>query len=731
MADDLTSSRVPLELAAELEGVNKDALSHRLKRGGVALKPDADDRRRKLVRVADLSPRAYKKYLEQQAAAALSPAPRAPSQPLLFEPTARERELTEALPLGVPKHLLPGVQDWAAILGMCNGTHRGFEGKILGGILVNNKADFLAGVANLYGVTVRQIRDKMRLQRKYRGDDAAFWRELLPKPRPGRSRHTYFDQPENAWAGPALLDFYLHQAKPSVRRSYELLCDEIDRKQREWGAGHLYEKPTEKQCRTYLAKIDLATRTLAREGDKAYDDRCAPFISRRPPEHANDVWVTDQRLCNVRLRDGGNRLGRVWVVNFLDVSTWRWLGCAFGPVLNSDMVMTAAAMALGRAGVPRAIQMDLGKEFRGKRFVGGEFIIRGETLFRDAVGLWERLSVLVVKAIGRNPQTKPIERWHRELDRFDQELPGWCGSDTNERPEKLAREEAAHHEWLQTGRGQSPLLGIPAYIELYLDFCERRWNAEHRGHGRYLQGMTPSETWNVRQHPNARTLTPEEVEIYTADHHALQVARGGQVNLTFHGQTIEYEAPELFTRQGEEVEVIVSRRSLRAVTVVYAVPGGTDSCVARRKRLHDWLPDDRAELREALRCRAALKRAVTRGVSASRALAAAPSLRELPAAAAELVPEVTASFASPGPRPDREISSSEWMMTRRAGQSGEMKFANDFAEEALADPEQLKEWGLDPAKYVEEMPEPAKPAPSLHDIGPVTVEDVLIKKAKE
>lgn len=694
---------VRMEYAADLEGVDVQTLGKRLKRAGAVLRPDPDDRRRKLVRLADLSPHAQKKYFEQQVAAALSPAPRAPSQSLLFEPTARERELIAAGPPAIPERLLPYIDQWTEIIAETNGTWKPYKGYIYGGVLVNKKADFLQGVARLHpGVTVRQIKDKLRLKRKLQ-DDAAFFREILPKPRLGRSRHTYFDRPENAWAGPKLRDLYLNQAKRSVPRAHELLCDEIEWKQRNWGAGHAYEKPpSEKQCRTYLAKIDKATRTLAREGEKAYNDHCAPFISRRPPDCANDVWVTDQRLCNVRLRDGGNKLGRVWVVNFLDVSSWRWLGCMFGPVLNSDVVMSAAAMALSRAGVPRAIHMDLGKEFIGNRFTGGMFTIHGETLFRAACGLWERLGVQVVKAIGRNPQSKIIERWHREVDRFDLELPGACGSNPDERPEKLAREEAEHRAWLETGKGCSPLLGIPAYIERYLDFCERRWNAGHRGRGKYLQGMTPNEAWNTRRHPEHRTLTPDEVEHFTSDHRFLQVARGGQVNLTFHGETIEYAAPELFIRQDQEVEVIISRRSLARVTVVYSVPGGTASCVAERKRLHDWLPENRETLREALRCRAALRRAVKRGISASQALAEAPSLRELPAAAAEIASEVTASFAPPGPRSDREISSSEWMMRGRASRRA----------------------SLDPAAYVEDAPEPEKPAPSLHDIGPVTVEDV-------
>ena len=671
---------VTLEDAAEFERVTYQALKKSLRRRHVILRNDPEDRRRKQVPVTALTPRAYSIYLKGFVSSSLRP-PEATgvaieaavtewaenrNQPLLpfRPPTETERELTAAIPPAISKDHQPYVERWAAILGETrNGTWKKFRGLIVGGIPIHNARDYVQGLAAINDVGTSTIYAKLKVLRELDRDASIprekkwseFWRRALPKDRPGRSGHSFFAAPDNDWAFLKLQSLYLSEAKLSMRRAHELLCEEIDAKQRAWGPNHLYEKPTLKQCRTALSKIDIPTLTLGREGEKAYNDRCAPYLSRRPPEHANDVWVTDQRLCNVRLRDGGNRLGRVWVVNFLDVTSWRWLGCMFGPLLNSDMVMEAAAMSLQRAGVPRAIHMDLGKEFIGKRFLGGNFTVRGEVLFRDAIGLWERLNTKVVKAIGRNPQSKIIERWHREVDRFDQEMPGWCGSNTDERPEKLAREEAAHQAWLDTGCGSSPLLSIPGYIERYLDFCERRWNAEHRGFGKYLQGMTPDEAWRT-QLAEHRTLTQEEIDLQTADHRRLTVARGGQVNLTFFGQTIEYEAPELFPRQGEEVEVVVSRLSLRRVTVIFNVPGGTASCVAEAKPLHDWIPEDRTELRAALRCRAALKRSVKRGISASQVLAETQSLGELPAAAARLLPEIATSFGAPELPPGREPS---------------------------------------------------------------------------
>jgi hypothetical protein len=604
---------IGLQEAAGYEGVLYPAFKRACARKKILLRDDPADGRRKQVPVTALSKRGYENWLKEQAASACTPSsmvsaetneiavtkqPENKFQPFLpFRPqTETERELAAAIPPAIPKHLFPFVRDWSAIFSQClNGAHKVNMGLVLGGVPIRGRKDLVRAVGNQFGVSPATIYEKLKIVHQVQRDPSvprerkwsAIWEAMVPKPRPGRSGHSFFDDCANDWAAMWLQNLFLNQSKIPVSRAHELLCEEIDRRQRAWGPGHRYQKPTPRQCRTFLSKLDLATRTLGREGEKAYNDRRAPYMSRRPPKHANDVWVTDQRLCNVRVRDGGNRLGRVWVVNFLDVSSWKWLGCMFAPVLTSDLVMAAAAQALEQGGVPRAIHMDLGKEFIGKRFLGGTFRIRGEALYRDAIGLWERVSTRVIKAIGRNPQSKIIERWHRELDRFDQEMPGWCGSNTDERPETLEVEEAEHKAWLEGRRESTPLLRIEEYIDHYLDFCGRRWNAEHRGTGKYLQGMTPNEAWNTRlPEGGIRRLTREEIAYHTADHHFLQVARGGQVNVNLHGQRIEYEAPELFALQGEEVEVVMSRTSLRSVRVIFKVPGGNASCVAKAKPLH-------------------------------------------------------------------------------------------------------------------------------------------------
>ena len=201
---------------------------------------------------------------------------------------------------------------------------------------------------------------------------------------------------------------------------------------------------------------------------------------------------------------------------------------------------------------------------------------------------------------------------------------------TDERPELLEAIIAQHRAFWFHGEGEDP--GIPTieeYIVAFVDWCEKEWNARHHGKGKYLRGMTPDQAYCANRRPEGfRSISLEELEEKSAEHRMVTVRRGGQVNLTFWGVQVEYIAPELFQFAGArppvDVEVIISRRDFSAVTVLYPVPGGQESCVAETKRQMDWLPkgeEARERLRAAMRARNHAKRAVREGIKAHQQLA--------------------------------------------------------------------------------------------------------------
>ncbi len=616
-------------------------------------------------------------------------------QPILpFAPPSPSQAARDQAVAAIPTKEQKYVDCWMSVLAdHLNGTWKIYQGQEYGGFAITKREDFLRAQAHLQGVSERSVYTKLQIARRIIKDKdipaprkwTIIAESLRPKNRPGRSSAAFFAQPENAWMWPELRRIYLNQAQLSKEASFHILIDLIERKQAAHGIDHFYHKPSKWQVFAALEKISAPERVLGRQGEKVFDDQCGMYISRDPSTlHANDLWVTDQREVDVRLRDGGEHLGRIWMVSFLDVASDKILGYAFGPILSSDMVMTAATMAIALNGVPKAVHMDLGKEFICQAFNGSVRKFSGETLYREAKGLWGSLGVKIVKAIGRNPKSKTIERWHEQVtQQFDKRFPGYCGSNTDERPEKLYDEERLHLEWLgaqpRVAVPHKPLVTMGQYIQAFMRWAEEEWNAGARGRGKMRLGMTPNEAFNVKRPATGfKFIGSGELDHHSADHRFGKIARGGQVNLTFFGQTLEYEAAELFLHQGEDAEFIISRRTFRQVTVIYPVIGGTATCVATLKPQLDWLPENRDELRAAMRCKAAVHRAIRQGVKASRvALEAANPVEMLEQQKALPAKDIIGAqkfFAEPtvdsrqstgDPTDHPSIGSVEWMATRR------------------------------------------------------------------
>jgi hypothetical protein len=206
------------------------------------------------------------------------------------------------------------------------------------------------------------------------------------------------------------------------------------------------------------------------------------------------------------------------------------------------------------------------------------------------------------------------------------------------------------------------------------------WNLETRGYGKYLLGMTPEQCWNAKRPPEGfPRVTEDEINFQTCERRKEQVSVGGQINLRINGQRLEYVCDELFPLQGKTVEVLISRMTYRAITVIYPVTGGDNSCVARVKEQYDWVPegDDAQEhMRAATRAQHRVKRAVKAGIDAFAILSDSANPMEV-LQAVESLPSKNplasrglfgnAAPQPPVPSPDHpSIGSAERMATRRS-----------------------------------------------------------------
>ncbi len=288
-----TADYISVSEAAQLEGVGASALLKRCERQRVALSNDPEDRRRKLALVSALvergilSQKSYQEWQKSRVAAALGGNGSEPPeqgtelalQPdLPFAPrTAREQGIRDAIPPGIPSQHRTYVERWAVIIGnVTNGVWKRHRGACLPGstITIRNNGTYMRALAEIEDLHVSTIKAKRTLLREIERNPEVpekrkfteFYNQLIPKNRPGRSGASYFANPKNDWQLLKLREYYLNQAKLSVKAAHRILLNEIDARQRAHGLEYLYDRPTLSQCRTALEKISEPERTRRRQG---------------------------------------------------------------------------------------------------------------------------------------------------------------------------------------------------------------------------------------------------------------------------------------------------------------------------------------------------------------------------------------------------------------------------------------------------------------------------------
>lgn len=210
-----------------------------------------------------------------------------------------------------------------------------------------------------------------------------------------------------------------------------------------------------------------------------------------------------------------------------------------GLVPNSDTISMALRHGILTFGVPQELYIDNGKDYRCHYLNGTSHASRNVNLSADltdtlAPGVLSPLGVLVRHATPYQPWSKPIEPAFKHVfTEWEKTLPGWCGSNGKERPEKLKRE--IERDELLT-------------LEEFTAALDRRIDEYHHQEHSVL-GSTPLAAWRGASlvKPSPRTLDlllmrQKSVKVYTQgikfqgryywhDELALQV--GHQVEIRF------------------------------------------------------------------------------------------------------------------------------------------------------------------------------------------------------
>jgi putative transposase len=272
--------------------------------------------------------------------------------------------------------------------------------------------------------------------------------------------------------------------------------------QRQWRILGLPEV-NDLRCRKFLtdwANQNAATAIFLRKGIKSLRDEILPYIDRDEDSiKFLDVLVADGHVLNFQIvNPETGKMCRPTLIAWVDMATRMPLGFEIMYTENTRSVLSAfrnacinAARLCGIEGgiLPRSVYMDNGKSFKNKFFTA-------ETdLENELGGLFERLRPFGLEHIAfarpYNARAKVIERVFRDFGEIERQLPTYCGTDIENKPASMKRNELWHREQLRRyldAYGKVTLQSSYIVVKEWID----QFN-ERESDGKYLKGMTPLE----------------------------------------------------------------------------------------------------------------------------------------------------------------------------------------------------------------------------------------------
>ena len=253
----------------------------------------------------------------------------------------------------------------------------------------------------------------------------------------GKWRKGTSDIHETVWQ--AFLYYYLDEGQHTIQKCLEYTKMWLREKQPE-----LYtDIPSYSSFYRRLNRdIPEGVKVLGREGHKAYNDRCAPYIRRIYEDIAsNEWWIADNHTFDVIVVDKNGKQHRPYLTAFMDARSGILTGYYITYNPSSEATLIALRKGILEYGIPDNIYVDNGREFLTFD-IGGLGHRRkkpknGEERF-EPPGVFKRLGINMTNAIVRNAKAKIIERRFRDVkDSLSRLFDTYTGGSVVEKPERL------------------------------------------------------------------------------------------------------------------------------------------------------------------------------------------------------------------------------------------------------------------------------------------------------
>lgn len=322
--------------------------------------------------------------------------------------------------------------------------------------------------------------------------------------------------------------------------------------------------PTERSFRRQIDRdVAYAIKTLMREGEKAFNDRCAPYIMRMYENlEANDCWIADNHTFDIISLDGKTK-HRLYLTAFTDAKSGVMVGWNITESPCAQSTILALRHGIMRFGIPKCIYVDNGREFLNISFGG-----RGNRSHKsmkdqpEPPAILNRLGIEMRNAIVRNAKAKPIERTFRTVkEQFSKLFEGFCGGTILERPESLKHR-------IKSGK-------IPRDYEIrdiFDSWIDGEYNCQNYGGSeRRFKGMSRIDVWN-KTIKEVRQANPNDLNLMLMSTTRVQKIKRNGVYITICGEKYWYMNPEeTIMNLQHEVFVRYDPADLRSVRLYDAV----------------------------------------------------------------------------------------------------------------------------------------------------------------
>ncbi len=230
----------------------------------------------------------------------------------------------------------------------------------------------------------------------------------------------------------------LNPNKPLIAESYRVSSAIMNQK-------GIENKHSEATYRRWLERWRSRNYDLwiwAREGAKAWNDKCATYIERDINLlQVGDVIVADGHSLNFEIINPwtGKPTNHMTLILFYDMRSNMPLGWEIMPTENTAAISSALRRAVMRLGkYPRVVYLDNGRAFKARFFNGTDFDEAGYA------GVYERMGCQTIFAWPYHGQSKTVERFFGTFSELERMSPTYTGTSIEKKPPRMLRGEKKH-----------------------------------------------------------------------------------------------------------------------------------------------------------------------------------------------------------------------------------------------------------------------------------------------